>query len=125
MASKAARDTRANPTVSARASDSPDAGADAPVVLDLVPDRPATPEPTPEPTYPLELRLDNPALTGDSAYHVRWPESRIRALLAGDMIWVPVPVRAHLPGQAAPIAARFVYIQAIAEIIIHGWPQEG
>ena len=82
------------------------------------------PEPIPERQYALEIRLANAALSGDSAYHVTWPESRIRALLAGEMTWIPAPVRAHLPGQAAPNAARFVYIQNIAEIVIHGWPQD-
>lgn len=82
------------------------------------------PAPAPERIFNLEIRLDNPALSGDSAYHVNWPESQVRRLLNGALTWVPVPVRGHLPGQAAPLAARFVYIQAISEIIIHGWPQD-
>jgi hypothetical protein len=88
------------------------------------PQPPIAAEPAPEREYSIEIRLDSPSINGESAYHVTYPESLVRRLLSGALTWVPVPPRAHLPGMVAPNAARFVYIQAISEIIIHGWSQD-
>ncbi len=103
----------------------PLAGALAPLVApepDAEPARQVAP--APERQYSVEVRLDSAALTGESAYHVVWPESRVRRLLSGALMWAPIPPSPHLPGQAAPDVARFVYIQSIQQILIHGWPQD-
>jgi hypothetical protein len=104
----------------APAQPAPAASAPAPVAQP----EPQPAQPAPERQFAVEIRLDSSAVTGESAYHVTWSESYVRRVLTNPPDWVPVPPRAHLPGQAAPAVARFVYIQAIAEIIIAGWPQD-
>jgi len=84
---------------------------------------PAEPPPTPrEATYPVEIRLQNAATTGESVYHVSWTARMVRAYLDDTLTKIRIPVRTHFGHDSAPNILRYVQLGFVGEILIHNWP---
>jgi hypothetical protein len=91
---------------------------------------PKHPEPQPEPAavpveqiYPVEIRLQNAASSGEMVYHVNWRASTVLAYLNDQLQKVRIPVRAQFGHTSTPNIVRYVQMDAIAEVLIHNWPE--
>ena len=68
----------------------------------------------PECSYPVETRLQS----GVGAYHVDWPASTVRAVLADELKKVRVSMHGVL-GHGVLSATRYVLMGAVAKVVIH------